>query len=87
MDLRRPFAPPAPPMAQVSAPIAPLGAELRFQTVSATRDEAFLSELDASLSRAGVPELRALDAFTPRAPSIRRFGDAPQPRSSAKVST
>ena len=74
MDLRRPFAPPTPPMAQVSvsAPIAPLGADLRFQTVSATRDEAFLSELDASLSRAGVPELRALDAFTPRA------GDRPR---------
>ncbi len=37
------------------------------QSMSDTRDEAFLSELDASLSRAAVPELRALDAFTPRA--------------------
>ena len=41
--------------------------DLRVQTVSATRDEAFLSDLDVSLSRAAVPELRALDAFTPRA--------------------
>ena len=39
----------------------------RVQTLSGTRDEAFLSELDASLSRSAVPELRALDAFTPRA--------------------
>ena len=38
------------------------------QTVSTTAgDEAFLSELDASLSRAAVDELRALDEFTPRA--------------------
>ncbi len=29
-------------------------------------DEAFLSELDASLSRPSVPELRAIDDFTPR---------------------
>ena len=31
------------------------------------RDEVFLSELDASLTGAQVPELRALDEFTPRA--------------------
>lgn len=30
-------------------------------------DEAFLSELDASLARPSVPELRAIDDFTPRA--------------------
>jgi hypothetical protein len=41
--------------------------DARVQPISVTRDEAFLSELDASLSRAAVPELRALDAFTPRA--------------------
>ena len=35
----------------------------RLSPVNVTRDEAFLSELDASLSRAAVPELRALDAF------------------------
>jgi hypothetical protein len=29
-------------------------------------DEAFLSDLDASLSRPSVPELRAIDEFTPR---------------------
>jgi hypothetical protein len=29
-------------------------------------DEAFLSDLDASLSRPSVPELRAIDDFTPR---------------------
>ncbi len=39
-----------------------------IRTVSTTLgDEAFLSELDASLSRPAVPELRALDEFTPRA--------------------
>jgi hypothetical protein len=43
------------------------GRDLRVQTVSAIRDETFLSELDASLSRAAVPELRALDGLTPRA--------------------
>jgi hypothetical protein len=32
-----------------------------------TRDDAFLSELETSLSRHGVPELQAIDAFTPRA--------------------
>jgi hypothetical protein len=43
-------------------------AEDGVQTVSTTgRDEAFLSELDASLSRSAVPELRALDEFTPHA--------------------
>jgi hypothetical protein len=30
-------------------------------------DEAFLSDLDVSLSRPSVPELRAIDEFTPRA--------------------
>jgi hypothetical protein len=68
MDLRHSFTAQTPSNAQVrvNIPAAPIG-DLGVQTVSATRDEAFLSELDASLSRAGVPELRALDAFTPRA--------------------
>jgi len=44
----------------------------RLSPVNVTRDEAFLSELDASLSRAAVPELRALDAFTPRASDLSR---------------
>ncbi len=33
---------------------------------STSGDEAFLSDLDASLSRPSVPELRAIDEFTPR---------------------
>ena len=38
------------------------------QTVSAIgRDEAFLSDVDVTLSRPALPELRALDEFTPRA--------------------
>jgi hypothetical protein len=42
--------------------------EAGIRTVStAVGDEKFLSELDASLSRPAVPELRALDEFTPRA--------------------
>jgi len=48
------------------------GLDPRQQSVSVMRDEAFLSELDASLSRAAVPELRALDAFTPRAGDLSR---------------
>ena len=44
----------------------------RVSPVNVMRDEAFLSELDASLSRAAVPELRALDAFTPRASDLPR---------------
>ena len=44
----------------------------RLSPVNVMRDEAFLSELDASLSRAAVPELRALDAFTPRASDLPR---------------
>lgn len=69
MDLRHSLT--VPPAAVAAGrgdnPLAPLGRDPRVQTVSATRDEAFLSALDASLSRAAVPELRALDAFTPRA--------------------
>jgi len=34
---------------------------------TSVRDEAFLSEIDDSLSRASLPELRAFEAFTPRA--------------------
>jgi hypothetical protein len=43
------------------------------RTVSTSgQDEVFLSELDASLSRPSVPELRALDDFTPRAGERRK---------------
>jgi hypothetical protein len=69
MDLRHSLtAPDASAIhARVANAPASAGRDPRVQTVSAVRDEAFLSELDASLSRDAVPELRALDAFTPRA--------------------
>jgi len=68
MDLRHTLTvPPAAVTAGRGDNPSVLGGDPRVQTVSATRDEAFLSALDASLSRAAVPELRALDAFTPRA--------------------
>jgi len=72
MDLRHSFTPQparttAQAQARVALPTVPIGGELRVQAISDTRDEAFLSELDASLSRAAVPELRALDELTPRA--------------------
>src|SRR5262245_24188773 len=63
MDLRHPFTPPQPAATTQARAITSRG----VQPISDLRDEVFLSELDASLSRAGVPELRALDAFTPRA--------------------
>jgi hypothetical protein len=66
MDLRHSLMRANGTQAHVSATPANVGRDVRVQAVSATRDEAFLSELDASISR-GVPELRALDAFTPRA--------------------
>jgi hypothetical protein len=70
MDLRHPFTPQPQAMtarARVTGPGTRGGVELGGSPLNDTRDAAFLSELDASLSRAGVPELRALDAFTPRA--------------------
>ena len=69
MDLRHSLtvAPTAVNAGRVTTAPETLGRDPRVQTVSATRDEAFLSDLDASISRAAVPELRALDAFTPRA--------------------
>lgn len=54
--------------ARLSAPRRP--AELPAAAVavrSTSGDEAFLSDLDASLSRPSMPELRAIDEFTPRA--------------------
>ena len=69
MDLRHALSVPNAPAVQARVADAPAGARrnARVQTIGVTRDEAFLSELDASLSRGAVPELRALDAFTPRA--------------------
>jgi hypothetical protein len=44
------------------------GADSPVRTIPATgREEAFLSDIDDSLARASVPELRALDDLTPRA--------------------
>ena len=69
MDLRHSLTAPGPSAVQARVANAPSSGrrDPRIQTVSASRDEAFLSELDASLSRAAVPELRALDGLTPRA--------------------
>jgi hypothetical protein len=69
MDLRHSLTAPTAPVNTVRDAERPAvaGRDPRVQTVSGARDEMFLSELDASLSRAPVPELRALDAFTPRA--------------------
>jgi hypothetical protein len=69
MDLRHSLTVRDTPAAQTQLVDAPLTArrDARVQPISAARDELFLSELEASLSRASVPELRALDAFTPRA--------------------
>lgn len=53
--------------ARVAESALPVGRDPHVQTVSIARDENFLLELDASLSRPTVPELRAIDAFTPRA--------------------
>ena len=64
MDLRHSLTGPNPSAVQARVTEAPAAG---IQTISSIRDEAFLSELDASLSRAAVPELRALDALTPRA--------------------
>ena len=44
----------------------PANPEIRAVSTS-VREEMFLSEIDDSLSRASLPELRAFDAFTPRA--------------------
>jgi hypothetical protein len=66
MDLRHSLVRANGTQAHVSAPPPSTRGSVQVQAVSATRDEAFLSELDASISH-GVPELRALDAFTPRA--------------------
>jgi predicted anti-sigma-YlaC factor YlaD len=70
MDLRHSFTSQpqaATAQARATGPRTPVGGEPFVQPLNDTVDETFLSELDATLSRASVPELRALDAFTPRA--------------------
>ncbi len=67
MDIRRSLSGPAPAGAvQVANNQRPDRPEIR--TIGANdREEAFLSEVDFTLSRPAPPELRALDEFTPRA--------------------
>jgi hypothetical protein len=67
MDLRHSLT--VAPATQARAAAAPNSETRtpRLASVGSTRDEAFLSELELSISRDAVPELRALDAFTPRA--------------------
>jgi hypothetical protein len=67
IDLRHTLTRPQTQQARLSTGTTKVTRDPRLQAVSTTRDEAFLSELDATLSRGSVPELRALDAFTPRA--------------------
>lgn len=54
--------------ARLSVPQRPTEQSAAAVTIGSTGgDEAFLLDLDASLSRPSVPELRAIDDFTPRA--------------------
>lgn len=69
MDLRHSFTGiPAATARLAEPPLSdrPANPEIRAVSIS-IREEAFLSEIDASLSRASLPELRAFDAFTPHA--------------------
>jgi len=72
MDLRHSLSNQPTTQARVAPVTMARGLDPRVQPVNVARDEAFLSELDASLSRAAVPELRAIDAFTPRAGDLPR---------------
>ena len=69
MDLRHSLRVPSAPVAQVRRADAPgsSGPESAVRTVSATGEEKFLSDLDASLAHSSSPELRALDDLTPHA--------------------
>lgn len=67
IDLRHSLTPNARIDARLTKTAAPVTtASAAPLPISSGRDEVFLSELDASISRAPA-ELRALDAFTPRA--------------------
>ena len=72
MDLRHSLSAPVAPATEgrlTEAPRPDRGPErgnvLTVSTIG--REEAFLSEVDITLSRPALPELRALDEFTPRA--------------------
>ncbi len=56
----------------VEARLSVRQAEPASSSREASADEAFLSDLDASLSRPSVPELRAFDDFTPHAGELPR---------------
>ncbi|MDP3911217.1 MAG: hypothetical protein Q8Q14_12575 [Gemmatimonadales bacterium] len=68
MDLRHSFTEiPATTARLAKPPLSDRPVNPEIRAVSDTiREEAFLSEIDDSLSRASLPELRAFDAFTPR---------------------
>ena len=68
MDIRRSLSGPAAPASpvQLANHQRPDRAEVRTGSANG-REEAFLSEVDVTLSRPALPELRALDEFTPRA--------------------
>ncbi len=66
MDLRHSLTPRTPADVRLTATAPPVGAATVPLPRPGGREELFLSELDASISRAP-KELRALDAFTPRA--------------------
>lgn len=69
MDLRHSLRLPSAPVTETRQADAARAARMdsAVRTVSATGEEAFLSDLDASLARSSVPELRALDDLTPHA--------------------
>jgi hypothetical protein len=69
MDLRHSLRPIAPTtQARLAAQPNRDAPEPMVRTANTSgRDEAFLSDVDASLTRASVPELRALDELTPHA--------------------
>jgi hypothetical protein len=67
MDIRRSLGGPAAPSRQARLDNQRVStAEVRTVGTNG-REEAFLSEVDVTLSRPALPELRALDEFTPRA--------------------
>lgn len=69
LELRPPLSAPVAPPSNVRVADVPRPdrADVRVAGGTSGREEAFLSELDATLSRPAFPELRALEEFTPRA--------------------
>jgi hypothetical protein len=73
MDLRHSLRPVVATEARLAGPARGPRSEPVVRTISTpARDEAFLSDVDDSLAREAVPELRALDELTPHA------GERPQ---------